>query len=148
MCVLNCSQGFQKNLLCSMCTGVLGVLSCSQGFQETFSGLCIVFCKHQYMSPLREDLSKGISSSSIHPFSRDLQGLLLESDLLLLCLCDLLREGISKGRTQQGIFSSSNHPSYGLCKGRLQQVLDRSSSIIVNHPDAVPETIRYALPIS
>ena len=29
----------------------------------------------------------------------------------LLCLCDLLREGISKGRTQQGIFSSSNHPS-------------------------------------
>ena len=62
----------------------------------------------------------------------------------LLCLCDLLRESISKGRTQQGTVSSSNLPSYGLCKGRLQQVL----LFIVNLSDAVPETIRYALPIS
>ena len=48
VCVLNCSQGFQKPSLLYVDRCFWRVLSCSQGFQETFSALCIVFCQHQY----------------------------------------------------------------------------------------------------
>ena len=44
LCVLSSSQG-PIFLLWYLCNDPL---RCSQGLQETFSALCIVFCKHQY----------------------------------------------------------------------------------------------------
>ena len=129
--VLSSSQG-PRFLLCYLCNDPL---SCSQGLQETFSALCIVSLQASIptmicpSSHFKEGLSKTffIVQSS---FIRASQG---KASEVLLFTVQSSRRGGDTARRHHNL---------------AREGFSKCSYSSVNQPDAVPETIRYALPIS
>ena len=149
-------------------------------FEPSYQALCKVcmpesnLCVALFVRPSKERHQQGFGLFAQTPFSRALQKFVcLNAIGSLLCLCDPLREGISKAhfplfkphlkgsarlqgftlrgqyffsRALQGFSKASL--SKILVKGYAREGFNKRSSSSFNQSDTVPETNRYAPPTS